>query len=263
MDDSVEPDLGLDDEAEMGAGDEEFSTAADEADEEVLPEPKTGGLKKKVATELPDVTSADTRKALKHTQSLKDDIAEKFFQFKKVVQEANDSSLVKNVGEVLVGLKTKLEEVEKVLSKQLQVLETAETAIDDKKKENAKKSFFMADGGSPCEKCGETVMHSPYGKSEGPMVCDKCKGKKEEPKTSAKKTAACPTCGAQVMQGGKDTNGIPCPNCASKPSNQPTAPAPQTPVGTTPAVNQNGPAKPSPIKQYGSLLRGLTLATGE
>lgn len=271
---------------EEGMGEEEgLNTAADEADEALIPEaPKTGGLKSaaaKTAVEFPDVSAAETRKALKFTQSLKEDIADKFFEFKKIVQEANDSSLIKNVGEVFVGLKTKLEEVEKILSKQIQVLETAESAIQDKKDLNAKKSFLMADGGTPCEKCGETVMHSPYGKADGPVVCDKCQGgKKEETKTSsderdscsdhegtvekeasAKKTAACPVCGATVMQNGKDTNGVTCPNCANKPSVQ----TPGTPTNTTPAapkLPQNGPVSPSPIKQYGSKskFKGLNLA---
>ena len=313
-----------------------LNTAADEEDEALLPEaPKTGGLKSaaaKTAVEFPDVTSAETRKALKFTQSLKDDIADKFFEFKKIVQEANDSSLIKNVGETFVGLKTKLEDVEKILSKQLQVLETAESAIQDKKDLNGKKSFLMADGGTPCEKCGEMVMHSPYGKAEGSVICEKCKNEKKEPKTSSDerdsesdhegtiekqanqyivnrpgkdsegneapwcilqkgtgkilsrhkteklaeesfsgmesskhgsttKTAACPVCGATVMQNGKDTNGVLCPNCANKPSTQ----APGAPQNTTPAapkLPQNGPVSPSPIKQYGSKSKfnGLNLA---
>ena len=82
-------------------------------------------------------------------------------------------------------------------------------------------------------------------------------------KTAGKKTAACPTCGAAVLQNGQDTNGQSCPNCANKPSNQPTQPGQPAPVAPRPVVPQNGPAKPSPVKQYGSLFKGLTLASGE
>ena len=78
---------------------------------------------------------------------------------------------------------------------------------------------------------------------------------------STTKTAACPVCGATVMQNGKDTNGVLCPNCANKPSTQ----APGAPQNTTPAapkLPQNGPVSPSPIKQYGSKSKfnGLNLA---
>lgn len=239
----VEPDMG------MGL---ESGDAAAELDEEVE-KMSSKEASVKTGAELPDVTSTETRKALKHTQSLKDDIASKFFDFKKVVQNANDSSIVKNIGETLVGLKVKLEEVEKVLSKQLEVLETAETAIEEKKKDNAKKAgevpeAFKKNWKKPAD--GEKKEEEP----------------KEEKKEAAVKTAACPTCGAKVLQNGVDTNGVPCPNCAAKTQQN------KTPVGTTPSTTpkppmpQNGPVKPSPVKQYGgptASLRNLALAGGE
>lgn len=205
----------------------------------------------KTGAELPDVTSTETRKALKHTQSLKDDIASKFFDFKKIVQNANDSSIVKNIGETLVGLKVKLEEVEKVLSKQLEVLESAETAIEEKKKE---------------KKAGEVPESFKKNWKKPAEEKEEPKEEKKE-KEAAVKTAACPTCGAKVMQNGVDTNGVLCPNCANKPSNQPTsapgqAAAPVAPQ--KPGMSQNGPAKPSPVKQYGRMsMANLTLAAGE
>jgi formylmethanofuran dehydrogenase subunit E len=302
---------------------------------EQLNAPKIASAKN--AVELPDVTTTETRKALKFTQSLQGDIATKFFEFKKVVQEANDSSLVKNVGEAFVALKTKLEDVEKILSKQLLLLETAESSIQDKKDSNAKKSFLLgADNFVKCSKCGKDFSCSPYGKEEKEPVCPNCeKGEKKEASaktafypllvifkelkdfqqahpemseeealkafastgqgreivqraaerlsraaeadvqklqltnqnhpTASAKTAACPVCGATVMQNGRDTNGVLCPNCADKPSTQVPGTSQSTTTPAVPKLPQNGPVNPSPIKQYGSKskFKGLNLASAE
>lgn len=221
-------------------------------------------LSSKTAT---DIGVTETRKALKHTQSLKDDIASKFFEFKKVVQNANDSALVKNVAEVMVGLKVKLEEVEKVLDKQLDVFETADTAIEEKnkdKKASDKSALLLADGGSKCSDCGKDFMHSAYGKGPEKPVCPDCV-EKGDTKEAASKTAACPTCGSKVLQGGVDTNGVSCPNCAGKTAPQNGQQQTQRPVPSSQAQTVVKPAAVSPVKQYGSLksLASLTIAGAE
>jgi rubrerythrin len=100
-----------------------------------------------------DIGSTETKKALKFTQDLSERIAGIFFDYKKTVEVANNSSLVKSAGEDMVRLKVKLNEVEKVLDKQLDVLTLAEDSIEDAKKQQAKKSSKVAK--SLCSKCGE------------------------------------------------------------------------------------------------------------
>lgn len=210
----------------------------------------SSGQAAKTAMVLPDVSSTETRKGLRHVQTLKDRIAAEFFEFKKNVQSANDSSLVKNIGETMVALKVKLEDVEKMLTKQLQVLEDAEKAIDEKKKSNDKKAAGSFRG-------------VPY--KDGERMEDALKREKQEKdekdakKEVAKKTAACPTCGAQVLQNGKDTQGIPCPTCAQK-----SAPNPEVsgkplaqPSGAVPppqAKPQSNVPQTGPVKHYGHRL---------
>jgi DNA-directed RNA polymerase subunit RPC12/RpoP len=83
-------------------------------------------------------------------------------------------------------------------------------------------------------------------------------------KEAAKKTAACPTCGAQVLQNGKDTQGVPCPACASKEApnpNQSGKPLAQ-PSGAVPppqAKPQSNVPQTGPVKHYGS--KKLSLAS--
>ncbi len=98
--------------------------------------------KKSSKTAAVDVTSTETKKALKFVEDLQDKIATMFFDYKKAVESANNSSLIKSAGEDLVRLKTKLGEIEKVISKQLTVLSEAEEAIDEKQKETSKKAAF-------------------------------------------------------------------------------------------------------------------------
>ena len=280
-------------------------------------------------TAAEDVTSAETRKALKHVQSLKDDIASKFFDFKKDVQSANDSTPVKNIGETLISLKVKLEDVEKILSKQLDMLASAEKAIEDKKKKAAFEDQARETVGksSATKKANKIVVPSSaeeffhlckgtkllsgqsielarrdwdlltYGGSKiecllddsGKFIAAKTKdgvwnaddyqthqydeefskARETVGKSSAVKTAACPTCGAKVMQNGKDTNGVMCPNCAAKTtttpsSQQPKAPSSQQPAPSSQPVSPAAPNRPgSPIKQYGSkqTLAGLNIAS--
>jgi len=87
-----------------------------------------------------EITSTETKKALKFTQDLGEKVAGIFFDYKKTVEVANNSALVKSAGEDMVRLKTKLAEVEKVLDKQLDVLTLAEDSIEDAKKQQSKKS---------------------------------------------------------------------------------------------------------------------------
>lgn len=228
----------------------------------------------KKAASLPDVSSTETRKGLKHVQTLKDRIAAEFFEFKKNVQSANDSSIVKNIGESMVALKVKLEDVEKMLAKQLQVLEDAEKAIDEKKKSNEKKGAAKTTNCVDCDQTGKVEDMAVNNEGAG-YVCNKCfhKRRKEDDKAknSALKTAACPTCGAQVLQNGKDSQGVPCPNCAKK-----SAPNPEVsgkplaqPSGALPppqAKPQSNVPQTGPVKHYGSKklsLSSLALAGEE
>ena len=102
--------------------------------------------KKSSKTASADITSTETKKALKFVEDLQDKVANIFFDYKKSVEMANNSSLIKSAGEDMVRLKSKLSEVEKVLSKQLNVLSDAEEALDKKSK---KSSLKTAEESSP------------------------------------------------------------------------------------------------------------------
>ncbi|MEI6387906.1 MAG: hypothetical protein WCQ50_14835 [Spirochaetota bacterium] len=170
-----------------------------------------------------DVTSTETRKALKFTQTLKEDIASKFFDFKKNVQSANDSSAIKNIGETLVALKVKLEDVEKVLVKQLDMLEGAEKAIADKKSEKKSSMGKIA----KCVTCGATLKVNGVETNGG----------------------LCPTCSEKAAKPGT-------PKPPTTPSSQPKTQAPGSP-----AAPANQP-QTGPVKHYGSkMLAGLNIAS--
>jgi hypothetical protein len=96
--------------------------------------------KKSSKTAAADITSTETKKALKFVEDLQEKVAALFFDYKKTVEATNNSALVKSAGEDLVRLKTKLSEVEKVMSKQLTVLSEAEESTEKQNKENAKSS---------------------------------------------------------------------------------------------------------------------------
>jgi DNA-directed RNA polymerase subunit RPC12/RpoP len=87
----------------------------------------------------------------------------------------------------------------------------------------------------------------------------------KQKKSSASKTAACPTCGAKVMVDGKETQGQPCPECAKK-NPVSTAPAKPQPTGAVPPAGPKPANVPQtgPVKHYGSKkLQGLWIADEE
>lgn len=136
-----------------------------------------------------EVTSTETKKAIKFVEDLQNKVADIFFEYKKTVETANNSALVKSGGEDMVRLKGKLTEIEKVLDKQFTVLESAEEAIDDKKKTSAKKEL------------PEFIKKKQ----------EEAKDKKEEPKKEEKKSSmSCEACGNPIQIVGE------CKNCESK-----------------------------------------------
>jgi len=174
-----------------GMSDLNIAPSEPETEEKPIPELQTRNNekmsnRKEAAIE---VTSTETKKALKFVEGLQDRVADIFFEYKKTVETANNSALVKSGGEDMVRLKSKLSEIEKVLDKQFTVLETAEEAIDDKKKTSAKKELpdFIKE------------------KQE------EAKDKKEEPKKEEKKSGlSCKACGEPIKIVGE------CKNCDSK-----------------------------------------------
>lgn len=212
-----------------------------------------------------DVTPTDTRRALKHVQSLKGDIADQFFQFKKIVEAANDASVIRAIAEDMVTLKAKVEEAEKVLTKQLSVLEEAEEVAKAKetatKKESSAKQANQYIKKCPghkdseghlaewcvTDKAGKTISsHTTQEKAEESFAA------MERSKNSSAKKADCPTCGAP------STNTANCPSCQAQEQN----PANQQP-NTQPQAVKPQPVQPqtpvSPVKQYGSIMAGLNL----
>ena len=131
-----------------------------------------------------EVGSTETKKALKFTQDLGEKIAGIFFDYKKTVEVANNSSLVKSAGEDMVRLKTKLNEVEKVLDKQLDVLTLAEESIEDAKKQQSKKT-------SAKDECKDGCC----GKCKSGEKCDCSSGKCECKKASKVAKPSCSKCG--------------------------------------------------------------------
>lgn len=139
-----------------------------------------------------EATVTDVRRALKHTQTLKDQIADKFFEFKKNVQPANDSAIVKNLGENLVRIKGELEEVEKTLGKQLAQLEAAEELEKDQKKSEKKASD------KKCYYCKGPLTRDPNGLGGGPGdICVECLEKQKSEKKSSRVVKAAPWAGTQ------------------------------------------------------------------
>ena len=146
--------------------------------------PKNVQASKKAAVE---VTSTETKKALKFVEGLQDKVAEIFFEYKKTVETANNSALVKSGGEDMVRLKSKLSEVEKVLDKQFNVLEAAEESVVDKKKASSVKKQEEAKGKKPWE----TTPVKNSGSPDPSIKVTKApsKNKKEEPKKEKKEAS--------------------------------------------------------------------------
>jgi hypothetical protein len=156
------------------------------------------GDKKSSKKASSDIGSTETKKALKFTQDLSERIAGIFFDYKKTVEVANNSSLVKSAGEDMVRLKVKLNEVEKVLDKQLDVLSLAEDSIEDAKKQQAKKSSKECADGC-CGKCKEGEK------------CDCSSGKCECKKASKVAKPSCSKCG-EAFTPAKPDHKL-CPSC--------------------------------------------------
>jgi hypothetical protein len=100
---------------------------------------KTGGLK--TAGDVADISTTETKKAMKFVEELQGLLTGKFFDFKKTVEFANNSAAVKNTSEDIVKLKNKLDEVLKLLGKQFTALEAAETAIEEATKKKKTSAF--------------------------------------------------------------------------------------------------------------------------
>ena len=153
-----------------------------------------------------DTTAADTKKAIKFVEDLQDKIAGIFFDYKKAVDAANNSALVKSAGEDMVRLRAKLSEIQKVLDKQFCVLENAEQSVEDGKKkassnkEAASKNFK----GTGCTSCGQSTPNKD-------RYCDDCKKEDKEEEAKAKEASlSCTTCGGPVKIAGE------CEGCGSK-----------------------------------------------